>query len=342
MSPFKTLTLNKNVVTSTFNERQIMTETAQQDKLPIAKGSTEQISSHVGDHDGSVSSNDKLARLVGKIDKSDISSIKQVVTKLVEIINDPDSGAKELKDVIDKDPPLSARLLKRANSAYYGYRRKIHAIQDAIVCVGFNTVRELAISQKVSEVFQDNSSYEGYSRPALWEHSFAVALCSKLTYTKEFRQPGENIYVAGLLHDLGIIAEDQFLQNEFRLALQESKRNRQNLPDTEKKTLGFNHSDIGREIADSWEFPYELVKAIGSHHDPEKAEDQSKRVILTLYISDYICQRNEIGYCDAPYKKDERLYYKCLKELGIKGMAMNLIVEDVQKEISDLKSAGWL
>jgi len=317
-------------------------ETSKQTELESGRAMSEQILPAVADPDELGRSKAGLAELVRKVDRSDVASIKQVVAKLVETINDPASGAKELKEVIEKDPPLSARLLKRANSSYYGFRRKIHAIQDAIVCIGFNAVKELAMSQKVSEVFQGGASCQSYSRPALWEHSLSVALCSKFIYTREFGQSGENIYTAGLLHDFGIIAEEQFARTDFRLALELSEKQRQNLPDAEKKGFGFNHTDVGRAIADTWDFPYELVNAIGSHHDPEKVEGDSKRFVLTLYVSDYICQRHAIGYCDAPFKADERLYYNCLKELGIKGTAMNLIVEDVQKDIADLKSAGWL
>jgi putative nucleotidyltransferase with HDIG domain len=317
-------------------------ETSKQTEPESGQAVPEQIPAAGPDPDELARSRARLAELVRKVDRSDIASIKQVVAKLVETINDPTSSAKKLKEVIEKDPPLSARLLKRANSSYYGFRRKIHAIQDAIVCIGFNAVKELALSQKVSEVFQGVASCQGYSRPALWEHSLSVALCSKLIYTREFRQSGENIYTAGLLHDLGIIAEEQFARTDFRMALEQSEEQRQNLPDVEKKGFGFNHTDVGRAIADTWDFPYELVNAIGSHHDPQKVEGDSKKFVLTLYVSDYICQRQGIGYCDAPYKTDERLYYNCLKELGIKAVAMNLIVEDVQKDIAELKSAGWL
>ncbi len=317
-------------------------ETSRQTEPESAQAMPEQILHAVEDPCQLGRSKARLAELVRKVDRSDIASIKQVVAKLVETINDPTSSARELKEVIEKDPPLSARLLKRANSSYYGFRRKIHAIQDAIVCIGFNAVKELALSQKVSEVFQGGANCQGYSRPALWEHSLSVALCSKLIYTREFGQSGENIYTAGLLHDFGIIAEEQFARTDFRLALEQSEKQRQNLSDAERNTFCFNHADVGGAIADTWEFPYELVKAIASHHDPEKVEGDSKRFILTLYVSDYISQRYGIGYCDAPYKPNERLYYACLKELGIKGMAMNLIVEDVQKDITELKSAGWL
>ncbi|MBT4484365.1 MAG: HDOD domain-containing protein [Candidatus Latescibacteria bacterium] len=284
--------------------------------------------------------NKKLDKLVELVNKSDISSIKEVIMQLMTVINDPKSSAKDLKMLIEKDPPLSARLLKIANSAYYGFQRNISSIQEAIVGIGFNLVKELALSQKVCELFQKNGHFEGYSRTALWEHSIAVAICCKLTYMREFREPGENVYTAGLLHNIGIIVEDQFLQNKFKDILLLSIKDKCNLSFSEKDILGFDHADIGRAISDNWNFPDELSVAIGFHHAPNMVKGELKKITLTLYISDYICQRNDNGYCDAPYE-NQPLFTKCLKELNIKEKAMDFIVEDVQEEIQKMKKGGW-
>ena len=158
---------------------------------------------------------------------------------------------------------------------------------------------------------------------------------------KEFREPGENIYMTGLLHNIGIIVEDQFLQNKFKDALVLSTKNKCNLLYAEKNVLGFDHTDIGEAVANNWGFPYELVKAIRNHHEPVIVDDKFKKITLTLYISDCICQRNDIGYCDAPYE-DQALYINCLMELNIQEEAMNFIIEDVHKEIQKMKGSGWL
>ena len=93
-------------------------------------------------------------------------------------------------------------------------------------------------------------------------------------------------------------------------------------------------------LIDNWDFPEELVSAVGHHHEPEKVNDKYKIITSTSYISDYICQRNDIGYCDAPVE-DHLLYTTCLKELRIHEKAMNLIVEDVQKEIHKMEKGDW-
>ena len=281
-----------------------------------------------------------LDDLIKKVSNSYISSIKEVVLQLITVINDPRSGAKDLRKIIEKDPPLTAELLRMANSAYYGFEREISEIQEAIVAIGFNTVKELALTQKVCEIFKKEGDFEGYSRIGLWKHSVAVAFCNKLTYMREFREPGENIFTAGLLHNLGIIVEDQFMHNKFKDVLAEAKKDNCNLILAEKSIFSFDHADIGKAITDNWNFPDELVRAIGKHHEPEKGDDKYKRITLTSYVSDYICQRNDIGYCDAP-EENHSLYTKCLTELQIKKEAMNLIVEDVLEEILKMEKGGW-
>ena len=283
----------------------------------------------------------RLAELIEQVNDSEISSIKQIIIHLISVINDPNSSAKDLKDIIEKDPPLSARLLKIANSVYYGFRRKISKIQDAIVGIGFDAVKELALSQKVCELFNKSDMIDGYSRLGLWENSIAVALCGKFVYMREFRDPGEKIYTAGLLHNIGIIIEDQFMQDQFRKTLADSQINKCNMTLSEKKTFGFDHADIGRALTDNWEFPRELVSTIGHHHTPELSDARYGRIVRTLFISDYICQKNDIGYREAPLGNTRR-YYKCLTSLNIQEEAMDLIIEDVLIEIDKMKKSGWL
>ena len=282
----------------------------------------------------------EIKELIEKVNKSGISSIKEVIVQLVGVINDPKSSAKDLQKIIERDQPLSSKLLKHANSAYYGFRKKISGIQEAIVGIGFNALKELALNQKLCELFQKDDRYDGYSRNTLWKHSVAVALCNKLIYMREFSEIGENVYAAGLLHNIGIIVEDQFLQGKFREALSESEKNNQNLFDAENRIMGFNHAEIGMTMAENWNFPDDLVMAIGCHHDPERADDKFKKITSTLYISDYACQVNNIGYIDAPYM-NELLYKKFLNKLKIKEEAIDIIIEDVQEEIENMGKSGW-
>ncbi len=282
----------------------------------------------------------KIRRIVEITRDSEITSIKQTVGRLLNIINDPNSSAKDLKDIIEIDPPMSARLLKLANSAYYGYRKKINAIKEAIICIGFEAVKELALNQKVCEMFNDDTNYYGYSRISLWKHSIAVALLSKSIYRSEFRERGENIYAAGLLHEIGIIILDQFQQYDFINALKKSKNDKINLADSEDAVFGFNHLDIGMAVAEDWGLSDELVVAIGNHCKPDNFSNEFKKTIMTIYIADFIIQSRNIGYVDTPYR-NKMLFQKSLMKLNIKEKAVDLIMKEVEEEIKEMEKAGW-
>ncbi len=281
-----------------------------------------------------------INKIVNLVNNSEISSIKQTVTQIINTINDPYSSAKDITDIIEVDPPLTAKLLKLANSAFYGYPKTINEIQEAVVCIGFEAVKELALSQKVCELFESEDSVNGYTRISLWEHSVAVALCSKLISRREFRKRGENIYVIGLLHDIGIIVIDQFLHYDFKNILRKSRSEKNNLVNIENAILGYDHTDIGRAIAEDWDFPDEMVNVIANHHNPGNALDEYSEISSITFVSNYIVQNNCIGYRDTPYE-NKILFQKFLMKLKINERAVNFIIKEVKKEINKMKKAGW-
>jgi putative nucleotidyltransferase with HDIG domain len=281
----------------------------------------------------------RIEKIVQMVNESEISSVQNVVSGITKIINDPESSAKDLKEIIQIDPPLTGKLLKLANSVHYSPRTKVSEIQQAIIWVGYDALKELALSQKVCEVFAGDSDIEGYSRNLLWKHSVAVALLGKMIYRREFGRKGENIYVAGLMHDIGIIALDQFCQDDFRLILNKTKTDKKNHSKTEKEVLGFDHAEVGKGITDSWNLPQELIEVIGCHHNPDNISRDFVRPGLTLYVADYVCQQKRLGYGDAPVQ-DKELFKKCLKRLELSSYALDLIAEDVEQELRKMEEQG--
>ena len=282
-----------------------------------------------------------LERIVEKVRESEISSIKTIVSGIIRLINDPESSVKDFKEIIEIDPPLTGKLLRLANSAYYAPRKEICEIQQAMIWVGFDALKELAISQKVYEVFEGSSLVDGFSRNALWRHCVAVALLGKLIYRREFGEKGENIYVGGLLHDIGIIVLEQFCPKDFERIVGESVADGRNQNETEKEILGFDHAEMGQAIAVDWELPRKLSEIIGGHHDPESISAEVSRLGLTLYVADYVCQQRDMGYLESPFR-DERCFRRCLKKLNLTSYALDLIAADVETEILKMEEQGLL
>ncbi len=288
-----------------------------------------------------------LRDLLDLVDDSEISSIKSTVSELIRLINDPKSSAKDLKEVIQLDPPLTAKLLKLANSAYFGFPRTIGDVKEAVVCVGFDELKELALNQKISQLFNQGDAFAGYSRSLLWKHCVAVAICGKLIYSKELNQPGGKAYVVGLLHDIGIIIEDQFLLDSFFQILDEYGSGGDNFSAIEQRILGYDHTDIGHVIAIDWNFPEETATAIRYHHTPLSVGDDDTAVLTyVLYIADFICQRDNIGFGDATGINYE-IFRQCMDKLNIAARVkitdkkLEAIMEEVRENIARMEKTGW-
>lgn len=285
------------------------------------------------------SSNHQIAPIIEAVNRSDLSSIRSVVVKLLSIINDPASTAKELVDVIQTDPPLAAKVLKLVNSAHCAPRSKIDDLQQAVIFIGFETLKELALNQKVCEIFQKKIEIHNYSRKALWKHSIAVALCAKQIYRKEFGEKGENAYAAGLLHDIGVIVEDQFCNDAFLEALEAASQRDIPLWAAEKHILGFDHAEIGMALLTDWRLPKELTTAIGYHHIPHDAPIDFYPLTATTCVANLCCQQESIGFCDTP-AVDDALSDSCMKSLNIKKHAIELIMDEVKETLSSMEAQG--
>ena len=129
------------------------------------------------------------------------------------------------------------------------------------------------------------------------------------------------------------------MEKDFNLILRKANQEQKNLHTIEYETLGFSHTDIGKMLTEHWGFPQELSIAMESHHNPDEVPHEFSKFASTLYIADYICQERDIGFRDAS-SGDSDLFQRCLKRLDIKGYALDLIVNDMEKEIAMMEDHG--
>ncbi|MBD3274172.1 MAG: HDOD domain-containing protein [Candidatus Marinimicrobia bacterium] len=281
-----------------------------------------------------------LQHIADQVNDSTLSTIQQTIPEILRITSDPDTTAKDLKELLEKDPVLASAVLKRANSAYYARSRSISDIEQAVIWLGFDSLKELALNQKVSEMFRQNLPFAGYSRVGLWKHSMAVAICANLIYRREFGERGENAYAAGLLHNIGVIILDQCLHADFKEIFKQSESQQCNLHESEVEILGVNHAEVGKFFAHSWNFPAELIQSIGAHHNPENVRAKGARLAKTIYIADFICQKMGFGFTDMPYE-GYTLFSKLLSELAIQEERLDIIITDVETRIYRMVAEGW-
>jgi len=281
----------------------------------------------------------KIEKVLSLVNNSDIASIKNVISGIIQIINDPKSTVQDLRDIVEIDPPLTAKMLKIANSAYYSPPVKLAEINKAIIWIGFEAMKEIALSQKAFTIFETEVMYSNYSSAALWENSVAIALFGKYLYRREFGNRGETAYIAGLLHNIGLIAEDQFLHKDFNEAIELFEKDGKNLNVIESEIFGYDHSDLGQRIIESWNLSDELKMAVGYHHKPHRAPKKFTRICSTVFVSDYYCRELNMGFSDIKQNSEE-LFSFCMKTLGIKPQSLELIAREVMNEINIMKAKG--
>jgi len=203
----------------------------------------------------------------------DIPTLPAVVQKIIEIVDSPHTSASDLNKAISLDQALSAKVLKLVNSAFYGFPKKIETLQQAIIILGFNTVRSLALSISMLDFFSGRGRKHQLNYAGYWKHSISVSILSRAIAKKVFPAMAEEAFVSGLLHDIGLLILDQFLPDEYELAYKRMKTQRIPLFRAEKEELGVTHCDVGRLLAIKWNLPDPLLYSISSHHEPNPAKD---------------------------------------------------------------------
>lgn len=282
-----------------------------------------------------------IKEIVQKVNDSELASVKSIITGIVRLLGDPNSTIKDIKEIILIDPPLLSKVLKLANSSYYAPSQPIEEIDKALVMIGFDAVMELALNQKACEVFSNTDKTENYSAAHLWENNVAVALFSKYLYRREFADKGETAYIAGILHNFGIIALDQYAHDNFVEIIKECENLQENLDTIERNRFGFTHAELGGAIISDWKIPDYITAAIKQHHDPQNTDNSDSKLANVLFIADYFCAHRKIGYFDAPFQPKEK-FIESIKTLNISPESFKLIGKDVEVEIKRMKENGLL
>ncbi len=199
---------------------------------------------------------------------SDVKTLPHVALKVTQLANDERTTMHDFEEVIKLDPILVTRLLRLVNSPYFGLSRKVESISKAVVFCGVKQLRNLVAVEALRSMFQGGD--ERFSREKLWLHSATVAILAEMIAKRIFGVAGDDAFLAGIIHDIGLVAEDQVVPAELRLAADEMRQGRASLIACERERIGADHCEVGALLAREWKLPDEIFKAIKFHHDPEK------------------------------------------------------------------------
>jgi HD-like signal output (HDOD) protein len=234
--------------------------------------------------------NSELEKVIRSVEA--LPTLPAVVSQVSQLANNPKSSAKQLSEVVSRDQALASKVLKLANSTFYGFPQRISTVTHAVVVLGFNTIKNIVLTVSV---FQTVSGGRASEHVGLWEHSLGCGVAAELVGQRAGMSELEELFVAGLLHDLGKVVLSQYLPQEYEQVRHLTRNKGMLAREAEEQVYGCDHARVGEMVAAKWKFPGRLRKAIALHHRPAAAGDEIKAT-AAVHIGDIICRARLIGF----------------------------------------------
>ncbi len=258
-----------------------------------------------------------------------MKTLPHVVIHLSDMISNPSTSIQDFEEVIKLDPTLVIRLLRLVNSPYYGLRQKVTSISEAVVFIGMKNLRNLVVVAAIKEIFKERHNNDIFSRSKLWLHCAAVGICSQMISEHIFSKKGEDPFLCGILHDIGMIVEDQVAHDLFIQCCQAYSPQGGPFIGFEKEIIGTHHCDIGYALAREWKVPPEVQEGIKYHHNIKKIFNPSSITGIVQY-SEFIVSK--LNY-PAMSKMTPQLSPHLTKYLSDNLDEFNALIQDLSMEI---------
>ncbi len=194
----------------------------------------------------------------------DIPSLPMVATKVLTMVKDENLSLDDLEKTIEKDQAFSARVLKMANSSFYGRNRSVDSISGAILLIGFKTMFSLVMATAMKDVHRRFGLFE----QKLWEHSLGVSMAASMLARETRVVSHDEALMAGLIHDIGKTVLNNNIADRYAMVVENVYQGAGQFFEIEDALLGFNHCNVGGFIARKWKLPKNIEKVIEFHHSP--------------------------------------------------------------------------
>ncbi len=261
-----------------------------------------------------------------------ISSLPTVFIKVGELIEDPESSAVQVGQVIENDPALTSKLLQLANSAFYGFRGRIETVTRAVSIIGFKQLKDLVLAISVRSTFGEFEDNSMLTMKKFWEHCIASGIACRVLSVYQGNRACESAFVAGFLHDLGrLLLLERYPEKCLRIY--EIAREEGRAPEEiEREVFGFTHADVGSELVRTWNLPASLAAAIAFHHCPSQANEHAKLASI-VHVADVIVHSCEMG--TSGNFRVPALDKEAWKATGLKSSALNPAVLKLHEQFEE-------
>lgn len=252
--------------------------------------------------------------------------------RVIALTKNSSTSVKELETVIGHDPALTAGLLRQANSAYYGYARRISSLQEAIVMLGFQVIQGLAMTFAVAPLLKTELVGYEIEQEGLWKHSLLTAMAAKRLCQRLNIPYGDTAFIAGLLHDIGKPVISIYVQEVGSFLLEKVNEAKLSYVELEEKVIGYNHATVGGFLIKTWNLPESLVEAISYHHAPLQGLSYAELTSIVHVANGLTCSLGIGGGVDSFLNPIQQ---EALDRLSLKESDIELLMADLGEFLVD-------
>ncbi|MCK9295647.1 MAG: HDOD domain-containing protein [Desulfobulbaceae bacterium] len=279
-----------------------------------------------------------IEKLISQI--GDLPTLPDVAARINREMQGEALNAKLLGEIIADDTSLAAKVLRLANSAFYGLQKQVTTLNKAVMILGFNTVKNLALSVSIYSLFKERPG-SAIDVKGLWLHSLGSAVAAKIITENIYKKLGEEAFLFGILHDVGKIAFINAMPREYEKVLVLIRDKQMPQADAETEVLGFTHQRLGSQLLDIWKFPDNIIQAVKYHHEPElktaKLDPQLKDLIRALFLGNQMTKALHLGQSTNPAR--EEIPKIVWQSLNIKRSQLNDIAGNIKSSYGLLLEA---
>lgn len=227
---------------------------------------------------------------------AEISSLPEITTRIIEVVENPRATAHDMHEIVKNDPALAAKILKVVNSAFYGLPSQISSLDRAIVMLGMGAVKNIALAASLARLFRPHPICDQFSARDLWTHCIAVGVASKLLAAAGGLGQNDEYFVAGLVHDMGLLTAHQLFPDQLRQVAERCLTASGEFCALEQTFVGADHQAFGAALATKWKFPPNLRYSISYHHDPDGLKPEFRKIVTTVFVADTLCAQLQFGF----------------------------------------------
>jgi putative nucleotidyltransferase with HDIG domain len=266
------------------------------------------------------------------IDK--IAPLPTIAQQVLAMAGDFNSSAQKLAKLIKMDQALTGRILRVANSSFFGFSRKIGNIDLAVAILGFNEITAITLASCLAN---DYSIKENpyFNRQEFWMHAIGTGqIARKLSgLLPDFNS--SNALVAGLLHDFGKVILNQFFPDEFSAVLRTAFEQKRSLSQVSRELLNIDHTEIGQMVIEEWNLPPALIQAVRFHHDPHEADAKDYLVHIT-HVANILCHHAKFGISGNPLP--DKPSEISMEVLGLKDRDLDEIWSELNIDLESIRT----